>query len=673
MSQVQYYDITIDNFHRYENIFEECHNLIYATNAAANPGRSRVPRMTTFDFYGKYANQRLYVMIPRSPSRKLTIYACLILSPDFTITNFTLNPRTNAFETGVGSALFLSILHDMMQGPATQFSQLRILADSYYPFYSFNKQFEFFVGAGFHSISGSVDVIQLQGGASEAYTHSDMSLIRCFSTFHTENMSRIEPQIAISETMRLGLSEFNGRFPIMRPNTSVIFVSDVANKYDAARLTAVLKVFQAIPILPHSSKKPAEYIAFLNHSNYVLNHSKCTNIIRGALVPVAGCSSTHLNPSNIAVFKVPPRVEVVIMNSPGFQTTSASVPICWNFMIKYLNEFTIDELQKIFPPFQSHGEQGIPTDIFNLCNATSGGIMHILDGMYIQIHSYKADNYCPDMSVGINNYGPTNGMNPQTYDFVAPIYGAYKIPKLNEDMKYYDRSARRYMDYKTLLWKTDDYDLFKDLDEKVHAEALTGFNTPEYNGTPDQKLLVAPVKATEYADIAAKVPYYTRLSDVIGYSQTGSDDVVRYYLLSCGSIEDTVQQNIRNALSIFPYIHNSLHVQSNTLADFKHGLDRTGEILYDMFRYAQNPVLSPASPRSPRYLAAEAAAWERARRASANARTPPNIVMASAAEASRSSSRSGRHRSRSRNGRSSSRGRNTQKSKAASAAMNVNS
>jgi hypothetical protein len=673
MSQIQYYDITFDNIQTYAAVFEECYNLIYTTNAAANPAVSRVRRQPIVEFYREHADSRLYVMTPAKPGRRLTIYACLILSPRYVATHFSLNPRTNAFETGVGSSLFLWILREMNQNPALHFSQLNVIADTHYPFYSFSDMFDFFVSAGFHTISGSADLIHRQMDKSEAYIQTNLSTIQCFSIFHSQNLRRNEPEIAVSETVRLPISEFHKQFPFISPYGTLVFIADLPLKYDIARLSSILSIFQKIPIRDLLSKKPLKHIAYLNHSNYKLNNGKCINTIRGVPIINRKCSNNHLEPSNIAVFKVPDDVEIVIINSPGFQTNINTVPICWNFIVKYLSSFTIDELQKIFPAFQSNGEQGIPTDIFDLFTATSGGIMHIFRETFIQIHSYKAGDYCPEMSVSLNNFGPLNGSDPAIYDFAASIYGAYTLPKLDEDMKYYDRHTLDHKSYKTLLWNQGYSAQFKDLDKKVYSGYKLAFDSPLYIGTPDQTtLLTYPKSQADYEYIQSVVPFATDLSDALQPMITSVRGVSRHYILSCGSIENTVQDNIQRVLTLYPQLHNSLHVRSGDLHNFQWAMNRTGEILYDLFRSALHPAISPASPRSPRYLAEERAAWERARRASIAAKSPVGEVSAAMNEntpqemvASRAPirPRTGRSHSRPRQGTNGTRRNHRSKSK----------
>jgi len=161
--------------------------------------------------------------------------------------------------------------------------------------------------------------------------------------------------------------------------------------------------------------------------------------------------STDL-PNTFETKKVPPGVEVIIINSPGFYTASPMIRENWDFCQRFLQHVSIDVLKTIFRGIQPISvttptggiEQRIPApsasgdakDKIAYMKAIQQNLLFhfpslILSGgtlidSIIQFQCYGTGDLYPELELG-TTLGVDELGNPTSSDFVASIHGLFDI------------------------------------------------------------------------------------------------------------------------------------------------------------------------------------------------------------------------------------------------------
>ncbi len=158
-----------------------------------------------------------------------------------------------------------------------------------------------------------------------------------------------------------------------------------------------------------SDKIPTNFLYTLYHSNYIVDPE--TNLIRSR--------------------KLPPNVELVIINTPGYYTYHDIVSLNWLFAQTVLSEMSIEKLNLIFRGMKSNLTGEIPSPLIgnnsipylqSIENNLLFKFMYHPGAPVLQFHCYKPGDYYPELVLSVDEPSPTGT------DFAALMYGVYDIP-----------------------------------------------------------------------------------------------------------------------------------------------------------------------------------------------------------------------------------------------------
>jgi hypothetical protein len=480
-------------------------------------------------------------------------------------------------KSGAGASLLLgglyyagNILYDLYNSDATiqsinddiLFANLTVeleVAKDLFPFIDFMERFTFYARNGFSYASGEINTIY----PNNTYVNNTpLNLVEFNSKYLKDNTSSIAfVRNLNNETVTLDAWKalYIVSVPNPDPASPIWFKTKTMNQYDENKLFEDFEiVFKKIKRSEASAPAPTQ-IGFITHSRYIVNNKL------------------------ISTFKVPPKLEIIIINSPGYSTRMSSVSKSWNMNVKYLRNVSMDYLKKLFPSFKTtvrNGEQVIPLHTqHTFTYATSGGIL--FDVMhannireYLQIHCYDAGDFCPDMILGADLGGTTT-------DFAAAFFGAYNISNPTD---------YRLLQMTNNISKLDSLEnhLFNGSDQNKLWLSNNGYTWPDsqFRFSPKKEELVNYGIRPDN-----KMLFHTTLKSFIDRMDTSNYTKIRLCLFSCGVTDDVHDNAIQQYFS-----GRNNHKISVSTAEYEKRINKLGEAIFDIYNMNISQYgLSPAS------------------------------------------------------------------------------
>lgn len=245
--------------------------------------------------------------------------------------------------------------------------------------------------------------------------------------------------------------------------------------------------------------------------------------------------------------QLPPNVELVIINSPGFFTYGSIMKAHWDFSQKYLQHFTIEQLKLIFKGITpQNGVLPIPTAANNAIPYVKAIQQNLLIKLtvpefdtqpIIQFHCYSPGDYYPDMEFSIRS-GATST------DFIAPIHGVYDITSRYKKADHELDPNRYFGDV-----------IANDMKKYATEDTIRDITRPQI-GIPDRtkRVFYVPPPATGVInDNSGKLSGLIRnVPTIVGsHFVAGHSSKIRIFVFSCGEVggdpTGEINSNLRNA------------------------------------------------------------------------------------------------------------------------------
>jgi hypothetical protein len=323
-------------------------------------------------------------------------------------------------------------------------------------------------------------------------------------------------------------------------------------------------------------------------------------------------------------FVVPDDTEIVVINTPGYATSSDILKGSWDATIRYFSKFSIEQIQQIFTGIKSD-ENGIniTTDLdYALHTSTGLSItMWVQRVLEVQIHSYAPGQRCPLYKLGVysfrdipqaNSGGPAPGYF--LYDHVFPMYGLYEIDPRNtvyREQKWRDRE-NPHINNRAPTPIPGDPPIYTITPQPPHVfgtrDQMIQACTP--NGMPNPNYMRWPITDAHYTDFQERAiirdntfRFEETLPNALRKIREGAyvrgeviDGRVRLYVFSCGSFNN---ENYILAKKRYQYQQMSdvrpvltKRIQPH---EYYKTMQRVGEFMYDIYKDYLPPFLTPAS------------------------------------------------------------------------------
>jgi hypothetical protein len=317
---------------------------------------------------------------------------------------------------------------------------------------------------------------------------------------------------------------------------------------DRPRLDAkIVKLQTPEKINKIDTSLPDERYGFLSHSAYQLGASA-------------------------AVFKtakLPSNVELIIINTPGYNTQDDEVVANWEFNHAYLNNLPLGLLKQYFPGFKANEHGSIPTPHMDsskgieFVKATSGSIQFdYTDKKYkAQIHCYVGGDVYPDLQLYAT-------VGPGSTDFVGSMYGLHLLPKTMAGSAINTIVPRPTGAAAAAAWDSERGILIKTSDVTTIATNLeTGLPLRLYKSWPPD------------SEVAENRNLSFNLSYVVG-NVAGRAGTRRITIFSCGSLGGNPELNAEMVAVSNYRIGKTVPVPD--LATYYRMLKTFGEALYEV-------------------------------------------------------------------------------------------
>ena len=206
------------------------------------------------------------------------------------------------------------------------------------------------------------------------------------------------------------ISNFKTYIPLLYSPSDPVYMEHKAHIISAVTSKTTIELLKLSEPKMLSDILPTKFLYTLYHSNYVVDPE--TNLIRSR--------------------KLPPNVELVIMNTPGYYTYHDIVSLNWLFAQTVLSEMSIEKLGLVFRGMKSSLTGEIPSPLIG--NNSIPYIQSIENNLLfrftyhttrpvLHFHCYKPGDYYPELVLTVGEPSPTGT------DFAALMYGVYDIPK----------------------------------------------------------------------------------------------------------------------------------------------------------------------------------------------------------------------------------------------------
>ena len=396
-------------------------------------------------------------------------------------------------------------------------------------------------------------------------------------------------------------------------NDDLFFTTDFIGNYNFQTIVRELGTYRNKPLSVVPTNVPEIQFAYVSHSGVRLN--------------------TVGNKSYIHSFRVPEGTEVVVINTPGFGTNVSVLRGSWDATIRYLSRFSIDQIQSLFASMTGtpYGID-VSTDLDYMLNTCTGMLIQLLKpnrthSSFVQIHSYKAGDMCPDYVTGVYSHMDNvqerppqePGQRPHVvYDHAYAMFGLYKIDKnmdLHTAQKWQLNGENPMIETRGPTDATVDYFLPGNpvrytVDEVKAALRHFGSPNPDYLLFPNNELehIHVDLLGTRAGNtFNYEVPLSQLIEDRIRPIHQQMEnanmlrlagDPIRIYIYSCGNIINPPPSELR-ALTRFRFLTEtqftptmSLNVIDNS---YYRTIQRVGESLFDIYKNYLPLQLTPAS------------------------------------------------------------------------------
>lgn len=471
--------------------------------------------------------------------------------PLFEIWSLSTNPYF--LRTGAAKFLIYKVI-EYCGSHTTHKIYLEVARDSF-PFISFYDRFLLYCKYGFSPLRMDGYSAKVMAITSTGYTGLNLAEF-AFKSDITKEYSEETAYTSINPEgppTTGSLALFTTKVPIMYPTTDTIIMSLTLSDIDKSRLDAKIAELQT----PEKIKKidislPSVRYGFLSHSAYQLGESP-------------------------AVFKtaiLPPNVELIIINTPGYNTHSQEVIANWRFNHAYLNNLPLGLLKQYFPGFKANEHGSIPTPHIDsskgieFVKATSGSIQ--FNYMYMEYMGYKAQIHCyggGDIYPDLELYAT---LGPTSTDFVSSMYGLHELPITTTGTIVNDIVPRPTGDAAAEAeWDIQRGILIKTTNAEINE-------TNQRTGLPLEQFKIWPLKTTVFED----KKYSYDLSYVIEQSIPKDGKTRRITIFSCGSLEGNPALNAEMVAVSAYRIGQTVSVPD--LATYYRMLKTFGEALYEV-------------------------------------------------------------------------------------------
>ena len=276
--------------------------------------------------------------------------------------------------------------------------RLEVARDSF-PYITFYDRLLMYYKHGFEVVPAATAPILTDSGVSDLNL-SDIKISYKFG---------VDGPIGTYNDQEFPISNFKTYIPLLYSPSDPVYMEHKAHVISAVTSKTTIELLKRSEPKMLSDTLPTKFLYTLYHSNYLVDPE--TNLIRSR--------------------KLPPNVELVIMNTPGYYTYHDIVAYNWSFAQTVLSHMTIEKLNLIFRGMKSSLTGEIPSPLIG--NNSIPYIQSIENNLLfkftyhpthpvLHFHCYKPGDYYPELVLSVDEPKPTGT------DFAALMYGVYDIP-----------------------------------------------------------------------------------------------------------------------------------------------------------------------------------------------------------------------------------------------------